>query len=363
MAQPAHIVKLERQNLAGWLMAAPAFVLLFMFLMLPFLLGFVFSLTDQRLVSPNPTQFVGLSNFAQLLGADTLVLAPERDASGAVVKDETGAPSYPSLRDYTRDRDAWPQYYGMKELFAFNWGDSRIEVLVRDLVFARALLNTFAFVIVVAPVQGGLALLLALLINQKLRGINVFRTIYFMPVVISIVVVALLWRFIYDGRDGLLNTLLGFLSFGLFRPVDWLGQPSTALWSILGMSAWQGVGFHMVIWLSGLQTIPASLYEAASIDGATTWQKFRFVTWPGLRNTAVLVLIVITMQAFSLFPQVDVMTQGGPLDSTQSVVYQAVQRGYVKQDIATGSAISVILFVIVLSISLFQRWLTRERHA
>ena len=354
---------LERQNLAGWLMASPAVLLIFTFLMLPFLLGFVLSLTDQRLVSPNPTQFVGLSNFSQLLGADALVLEPVRDDAGAIVRDESGAPTYPSLRDYTRDRDTYPQYYGMKELFTFTWRDNRVTVLARDLVFARAILNTVAFVIVVAPVQGGLALLLAVLINQKLRGIHAFRTIYFMPVVISIVVVALLWRFIYDGRDGLLNTLLGLVTFGAFRPVDWLGQPQTALWSILAMSVWQGVGFHMVIWLSGLQTIPASLYEAASIDGATTWQKFRYVTWPGLRNTAVLILIVITMQAFSLFPQVDVMTQGGPLDSTQSMVYQAVQRGYVKQDIATGSAISVILFVIVLAISLLQRWLTRDRHA
>jgi multiple sugar transport system permease protein len=363
MADAMRSRALTRQNAAGWLMALPMVGLLVMFLVVPFLLGFVLSFTNQRLVSPNPTSFVGIANFEQLLGMGTLVLSPETGEDGAVATDENGAPVYPSLRTYTRDRDAYPQYYGMKELFVLPWGQDRIEVLVRDPVFVRAVLNTFAFVIVVAPVQGGLALLLALLINQKLKGINVFRAIYFMPVVISIVVVALLWRFIYEGRDGLLNSLLGFVSLGAFKPVDWLGTPQTALWSILAMSVWQGVGFHMVIWLSGLQTIPLSLYEAATIDGANRWQQFRFVTWPGLRNTAVLILIVITMQAFSLFAQVDVMTKGGPLDSTQSIVFQAVQRGYVKQDIATGSAISVILFVIVLAISLVQRWLTRERHA
>ena len=128
------------------------------------------------------------------------------------------------------------------------------------------------------------------------------------------------------------------------------------------MSIWQAVGFHMVIWLSGLQTIPVSLYEAADIEGATTWQKFRYVTWPGLRNTAVLVLIVITMQAFAVFSQIDVMTNGGPLDATQTVVFQAVERGYGKQDIAGGSAISVVLFLMVLSISLIQRYLTREKR-
>jgi multiple sugar transport system permease protein len=129
----------------------------------------------------------------------------------------------------------------------------------------------------------------------------------------------------------------------------------------MAMSAWQAVGFHMVIWLSGLQTIPVSLYEAAGLDGAGAWQNFRYVTWPGLRNTAVLVLIVITIQAMGLFVQVDVMTRGGPLDSTQSVVFQALQRGYDKQDIAEGSAISVLLFVIVLTITFVNRYLTRDK--
>ena len=143
--------------------------------------------------------------------------------------------------------------------------------------------------------------------------------------------------------------------------IDWLGNPGTALGSIIFMSIWQAVGFHMVIWLSGLQTISPTLYEAAAIEGASNWQTFRYITWPGLKNTAILVLLVITMQAFGVFAQIDVMTKGGPLDSTQTIVFQAIQRGYGKQDISGGSAISVILFVIVLSVSLFQRWLTREK--
>ena len=118
----------------------------------------------------------------------------------------------------------------------------------------------------------------------------------------------------------------------------------------------------MVIWLSGLQTISPTLYEAAHIEGASKWQAFRFVTWPGLRNTAVLIIIVITMQAFALFAQIDVMTRGGPLDSTQVLVFQAVERGYQRQDISGGSTISVLLFLIVLSISLVQRYLTREKN-
>ena len=352
--------KLTKSNRAGWAFAIPGFGLIAIFIVLPFFFAFYFSLTDQRLVSPNPTQWVGLQNYRSLLGVGVLTLEPERDDSGQVVRDDDGTIEYPRVRSFTRSDD-YPQYEGMREWFSWQSGENRVVVLARDVVFMKALTNTFLFVLVVAPVQATLALCLALLINQKLRGINVFRAIYFMPVVVSIVVVSLLWRFIYDGNDGLLNNILGWLTFGAWEPIDWLGNTSTALPAIMAMSIWQAVGFHMVIWLAGLQTISPTLYEAADIEGASIWQRFRYVTWPGLRNTAVLILIVITMQAFALFAQIDVMTNGGPLDSTQTLVFQAVERGYGRQDISGGSTISVILFLIVLTISLLQRWLTRER--
>ena len=333
-----------------------------MFIILPFVFAIALSFTNQRLISPNPTKFVGLANYQQLLGLGTITLESERDENGAIVYDEDGEAQFPRLRGYTRNNPDYPRIDGMREWFSWGNDESRTYVLARDVVFMKAIVNTVLFVIVVAPVQAGLALCLALLINQRLRGINVYRAIYFMPVVVSIVVVSLLWRFIYDGNDGLLNNLLSGLTFGAFEGRDWLGSPSTALGSIMVMSIWQAVGFHMVIWLSGLQTISPTLYEAADIEGASKWQTFRYVTWPGLRNTAVLILIVITMQAFALFAQIDVMTNGGPLDSTQTIVFQAVERGYGKQDISGGSAISVILFVIVLTISLIQRYLTREKN-
>jgi len=352
---------LQSHSLAGWLMSGPALILVTLFLVVPFMLAFWFSFTNQRLISPNPTQFIGTTNFEQLLGVGALVLEPERADDGSLERNSAGELSYPRVRDYTRNNPDYQHLNGMREWFGWNWGDSRVLVLASDLVFMKALTNTLFFVAIVAPLQALIALLLALMINQKLRGINVFRTVYFMPVVVSIVVVSLLWRFIYDGRSGLLNNLLQFISFGHFRPVDWLGNADTAMWAIIAMSIWQAVGFHMVIWLAGLQNIPATLYEAADIEGASPWQKFRFVTWPGLRNTAVLILVVITMQAFALFSQVDVMTNGGPLDSTQTLVFQAVTRGYEQQNIAGGSAISVVLFLLVLTISLIQRYLTRER--
>lgn len=347
---------------AGWMMVSPAMVLMGLFLIVPFLLAFVVSFTNQRLVSPNPTEFVGLENYRQMLGVGILTLAPQRDDQNVIVRQADGQPQYPNVRQFTRNNPDYPQLDRMREWFQLPWpGESQVLVLAKDVIFMKALVNTVLFAAVVAPAQAMLALLLAMLINQPLRGINVFRTIYFMPVVISMVVVAFLWRFIYSGNSGLLNSLLAQLSWGYFQPVDWLGQPSTALGAIMLMSIWQSVGFHMVIWLSGLQTISASLYEAAALEGASHLQRFRYVTWPGLRNTAVLIMVVITMQAFTLYPQIDVMTRGGPLDSTQSLVFQAVERGYGKQDIAGGSAISVFLFLFVLAVSLGQRYLTREK--
>jgi multiple sugar transport system permease protein len=352
---------LTQNNASGWMFAIPGFGLMVLFIVVPFVLAILFSLTNQRLISPNPTEFVGLENYRSLLGLGILTVDPVLDEQGNYVLDRKGEIKYPRLRKYTRNNPDYEHLAGMREWFSFSWGERKVAILASDPVFMKALVNTFLFVLIVAPIQGGLALILALLINQPLRGIQIFRSIYFMPVVVSIVVVSLLWRFIYDGENGLLNSALAAVTFGQFEGIDWLGDPDTAFGSIMAMSIWQAVGFHMVIWLSGLQTISPTLYEAARIEGASAWQTFRYVTWPGLRNTAVLVLIVITMQAFALFAQIDVMTSGGPLDSTQTIVFQAVERGYGKQDISGGSAISVVLFLIVLSISLFQRYLTREK--
>ena len=353
---------LTRQSGTGWLFAGPAFLLVVVFLIVPFFMAVGFSFTNQRLISPNPTEFVGTRNYERLFGFSILTLDAVRDEAGALVL-ENGEPTYPALRGYTRDRENYPEYFRKREWFHFNLSpERRTYILATDVVFLKAVRNTLFFVLMVVPVQAGLGLCLALLINRRLAGINIFRTIYFMPLVISMVVVSMLWRFIYDGSNGILNTILQTVTFGFMQPVDWLGNTTTALPSIMAMSIWQGVGFQMIIWLSGLQTIPHSHYEAARIEGASKWQTFRFITWPGLRNTAILVLIIITMQAFTLYPQIAVMTSGGPLDSTQSIVFQMVERGYGKQDIAGGSTISVFLFALVLSISLLQGWLTREKR-
>ena len=196
--------RLTTSNRAGWGFAVPGFGLIAIFIVLPFFFAFYLSLTNQRLLSPNPTEWVGLDNYRQLLSVGVVTLEAERDDAGNVLRDDDGAIEYPRVRSITRS-DEFPQYRGMREWFSWQSGENRTVVLARDVVFMQALVNTFLFVLVVAPVQAACALGLALLINQKLLGINVFRTIFFMPVVVSIVVVSLLWRFIYDGNGDALN--------------------------------------------------------------------------------------------------------------------------------------------------------------
>jgi multiple sugar transport system permease protein len=285
------------ETLMGSLMVGPAVLLLIVFFFIPVGLCFALAFTNARLISPEPAHIIGFENFTRLFG---------------------------------------------------------------DPLFWKSLRNTFYFAVVVVPLQAGFALLLALLVNAKIRGVNFFRTMYFVPVVTSIVVVSILWRFMYQ-TDGLINNLLGSLTFNVVQGTDWLNNPTAAMPAIMFMSIWQAVGFHMVIWLSGLQTIPGELYEAAELDGAGKWDQFRYVTWPGLRATRTFILVTITIAALSLFTQINVMTQGGPLDRTSTMVFQAVRVGYGQQETAYASTISLVFFVLVLMVSLVQRYLTRER--
>jgi multiple sugar transport system permease protein len=286
-----------REGLTGALMVSPAILLLIVFFFVPVGLCFALAFTNARLISPEPASVVGFENFSRLFS---------------------------------------------------------------DPLFWKSLRNTLYFAVVVVPLQAGFALLLALLVNTKIRGVNIFRTLYFVPVVTSIVVVSILWRFMYQ-PDGLVNNLLQTLSFNVVQGTDWLNNPTAAMPAIMFMSIWQAVGFHMVIWLSGLQTIPGELYEAAELDGADKWQQFRYITWPGLKATRTFILVTITIAALSLFSQINIMTQGGPLDRTATVVFQAVRVGYGQQETAYASTISLVFFVLVLAVSLVQRYLTRER--
>ncbi len=341
----------------AWLMSAPALIGLFVFVALPLFGGVYWSFTNKRLISPLPTQYVGLRNYQNLLGVQIVSLEPEIDqATGQVRTDADGNKIFPRARSIIRGN---PTYQGFREWFSFDALGNRYVVIARDPTFLRALINTFVFVLVIVPGQGGLALIMALLVNQRLRGRYVFRTIYFSPVVTSMAVIAIVWTFLYNPDQGLINRFLGAISFGQIKP-DWLVSADSALLAIIILSAWQAAGFQMVIFLAGLQGIPQSLYEAAQIDGGNTWQQFRHVTIPQLRNTTIFVIISTTILAFRLFTQVDVMTKGGPQDSTVTVVVHAVETGFRQQKIGYGSAVTVLFFILVVTIALIQRALLKS---
>lgn len=336
---------------AGLLFVMPAVALMTMFLVAPVVLAFSLGFTNAKFASPNEPEFVGVENFTELLSLGQVTVdADPSDPNSA----------YDNLRDLTKPAADTP-YSGM-QILAEDISEDGTKVdftLAGDALFWKALKNTLIFALVIAPLQGGLALALALLINSKIKGKVFFRTVYFMPVVTSMVVVSILWIFFYQ-KDGLANVLLAQVIPG-YEPIAFLTDPNLALPAIIFMSAWQGVGFHMIVWLAGLQTIPGELYEAATVDGANKWQQFRAVTWPGLRSTFVFVLIVISIAAMGLFTQVNVMTQGGPLDSTTTIVFHLFREGFRKNEIGYSSAIAIVFFVLVVLISIIQRRLTRER--
>ena len=349
-----------RERRAAWLMSAPALALLLLFFVTPLVLGFGWSFTNKRLISPLPTQFIGLQNFNRLLSLNVLTLQPERDASGEVVRDEAGNPEYPRIRSLTRGDE---RLEGFREWFRFSLGGAPRVILAKDPAFMQSLVNTFIFVFFIVPGQGGLALLLALLVNQRLRGINFFRTAYFSPIVTSMAVIAVVWTFLYNPAQGLVNTFLETVTFGLVQNVPWLISTDTALAAVIIMSIWHSVGLQMIIFLAGLQGISEALYEAARIDGANALQRFRFVTIPQLRNTIIFVLVSTTILAFRVFTQVDVMTRGGPEDATRTVVFHAVDTGFRQQQIGYGSAVTLVFFVIVLTIAIVQRRLLPPESA
>ncbi|MCY3866833.1 MAG: sugar ABC transporter permease [Chloroflexi bacterium] len=339
------------------LMSAPALVGLFVFVALPLFGGVYWSFTNKRLISPLPTEHIGFQNYRNLLGVQVIRLDPEIDAAtGQVQTDLDGNLVYPRTRAIVRGN---PAYDGFRVWFTQDILGNRYVVLARDPTFLRALVNTFVFVLVIVPGQGGLALFMALLVNQRLRGRYLFRTIYFSPVVTSMAVLAIVWTFLYNPDQGLINRFLSALSFGNIQPA-WLVSADSALLAIIILSAWQAAGFQMIIFLAGLQGIPQALYEAAQIDGGNTWQQFRHITIPQLRNTTIFVIISTTILAFRLFTQVDVMTKGGPQDATVTVIFHAVNTGFRQQKIGYGSAVTVLFFIIVVTVALIQRKLLKS---
>jgi multiple sugar transport system permease protein len=339
--------------------AAPALLLFAAFILLPLLLAAGATLTNHRLVSPEPTRYIGLENYRRLLALQIVAVEPLHDAGGAILRDEDGV-RFPTWR---QTRLAQPELAGYRPALRIDLGARRLVLAATDPLFYRSLINTFLFALLVLPLQCGVALGLALLVNQRLRGRIFFRTVYFAPVVTSMVVASIVWAFMLNADRGMINELLRGLTGDPNAGPDWLGESHYALPAIAVMSAWQGAGFQMLVFLAGLQSISPDLYEAATLMGANAWQRFVHVTLPGLRNTIIFVLVSTMLMAFGLFTQVDVMTSGGPLDSTSTVVYHAVRTGFKQQDIGYGSTITLVFFGIVLAVSALQRFLVSKGAA
>jgi len=290
----------RQDTLVAWCFSLPALIGLACFVLIPFGLAIILSFTNLRLGSPLPLEFFGISQYQRIF---------------------------------------------------------------TDSAFLHALRNNTVFALVVVPVQTSLALLLALCINVPMRGMVFFRTLFFMPVVFPLSLVAVVWILIFaPGPQGTLNSLLDWLSFGAWQPRDFLHHPAWALPAITITSIWQGVGFQMVILLAALQAIPIELYEAAKVDGADRRQQFFHITLPQLRNALIFVILVTTILAFRLFDQVQIMTRGGPNHATTTVMYEAVNAAFGSQQVARAAAMTVVFFTIVLMFTLLQRSVAKQER-
>ncbi len=278
----------KSERTAAYLFVVPAVVLLAAFLIYPALQTIRYAFTDYNIMRPDRIKFSGINNFIELF----------------------------------QDKNFW-----------------------------IAVKNTLHFTVLVVPFQTALALALALLISSRRRGVSIFRAAYFSPQVTSMVVVAILWTVLYNFNpdSGLLNALL--VKLGM-EPCGFLNDPKTSMNSIIFMSAWQGAGYQMMIFLAGLQGIPKEQYEAASIDGAGKVKSFFYVTLPGLKNVIQYVIMITVIQAMKLFTQPYVMTKGGPQNSTRTLVYYVYEQGFQKRNFGYACAVAAVFFVIVISLSL-----------
>jgi len=242
---------------------------------------------------------------------------------------------YLSFTDY--DIIGAPNFIGLKNY----------EQLWRDQLFWKVLFNTLIYMVVVVPALVILPLFLAILINQKIRGIQFFRAAYYVPVIVSVVVAGIAWKWIY-AENGLLNY---FTSIFTSVKIPWLTNSSTAIFAIIAVTIWKGLGYYMVIYLAGLQTIPQDLYEAAAIDGSDGWRKHLDITIPMLKPYIVLVTVISAIAAMKVFEEVYVMSRGGPANSTKTVVYYLYEKGFSSLEMGYASAIGVVLFLVVFLLS------------
>ncbi len=249
-------------------------------------------------------------------------------------------------------------------------------LLLQDKYFWSSILYTFYFVLGVVPFGLFISLTIATLLTKKIKGLGFYRTMYFLPVVTSMVAVSMVWKWIYLPDKGLAQYFLDVISgphlnfleeptgiFKLMFPAlpNWMEGPSLSLVCIVIMSIWKSLGYNIVIFIAGLQNIPKQLYEAAKIDGANGWQTFWNVTWPMLTPTTFYVLMMSTITSFQAFTQIYMMTEGGPLRKTQIIVHYLYDKGFFEFERGYASAIALILFLVILGFTIFQKRVLEKR--
>ena len=239
--------------------------------------------------------------------------------------------------------------------------DNYIKLFTEDKLFYRVLFHNFIYTITVVTVQLSLALLFALILYRKIRGHNFFKTIYLLPVILSNITLGLIWSYMYDPTMGFVNYFLKTIGLGILQQ-SWLGNQNIALFSVAFVNIWQYVGYCMIIYIAGLQTIPESLYEAAKIDGAGGWDTFRKITLPLLAPAMTINIVFSTIGCFKVFELIFVMTEGGPNNSTQVLATLAYKYGFSYGEMGYASAMSMSLFIIIAIIGFIQTKVLRSKE-
>ncbi|MFC1744981.1 carbohydrate ABC transporter permease [Candidatus Riflebacteria bacterium] len=233
------------------------------------------------------------------------------------------------------------------------------QKIINDPMFWKAIKNTIFYAIGSVPLGILIALSIALLLNNKLKGLGIYRTLYFLPVITSMNAVSMVWQWIYHERYGVLNYFISLVGLG---PINWLEDVSFAMPAIIIMSVWKSLGYNVVIFLAGLQNIPTHLYEAAEIDGASPWQRFLHITFPLLSPVTFFVLVMSTISSFQVFAQVYILTpNGGPMGSTTVLVYYLYQMAFNRFRFGYAAAIAFVLFLIIFAMTAFQKFVIEKR--
>jgi multiple sugar transport system permease protein len=349
----------NRETVEAWLFVLPFLVVYLVLQIYPVLQAALMSLFDWDLLDPTLREFVGLQNYVEMFGATGLTwdlthLLAWRIV-GLIALLGIGVAA---VRGALSRRAAITLGGATVVVFGLVLGlHPGPDGAWFDSLFWVSFGNTLLFVILSTPTIVGVALGLALLLSGSGRWVGVLRAAFFAPYVLSVAVLTLIWGFLLNPDLGLVARTFTFMNL---EPISWLTDPSLALPAIVVVTLWWTMGFSLVLFIAGLQDIEPSLYEAASLDGAGAWKKFRYITLPGLKRTVVLVTVLQVIASFQIFGQVFILTRGGPANSTRVLIQHIYESGFREFRLGYASAQSLFLFLVMLGASALQLRLLRE---